>query len=237
MRILPLILLLLFFDLSVFAEPNIIGGTEVAANDDIAMMTVAVHTIDDVYGCTGSILDDQTILTAAHCIQANTKIAFTRDVRSAVNSTDIRKVTNVKIIHELGEVALTWEHINDEAQDLAILTFTGGLPAGYHAIKYFTSAEFKMIVKKGTRLEIAGYGRDDDFNRGVLKKTEVTVKKVGPINIWAGDPAHTSFIGDSGGPAFYKFKGEYYQVGVISRASDRKAKYGAPTIFTRFSGL
>ena len=67
----------------------IIGGTIVDASDPVASTTVLVT--DGNYICTGSIIDTDLVVTAAHCVAApaeNLKIVFALDINGTIDKSD-----------------------------------------------------------------------------------------------------------------------------------------------------
>ncbi|HXH73422.1 MAG TPA: trypsin-like serine protease [Bacteriovoracaceae bacterium] len=90
------ILLILALLASTYASTSIIGGEPVGENDVIASMIVGVK-VDPGRFCTGSILDNETILTAGHCVKPNQNrlIAFGLNLVS-VNPGMTRPVTGIK---------------------------------------------------------------------------------------------------------------------------------------------
>lgn len=238
--------LLLSFSVSILhaAGPKIIGGTEVSKDDEVAKMTVAVGVYDsagyNILFCTGSILDEQTILTAAHCITGQnrtilftTRPSMTYDVPEELK----REVTGTKIHKYEPDIVRSWGRVNEETQDIATITFSGGLPAGFKPIKYLSPDDLSRVLSTRPPIIIAGVGRDENSKTGILKKVTVDIAKVGKYNLWLGNSTKTADKGDSGGPAFVRLNGELYQIGVASRGSQKHSPYSNPVIYTQFSGL
>src|SRR4051812_3490531 len=71
-----------FASLNAVDEISIIGGTEVQQGDPVLKSTVAIF--DGSALCTGSIIDQDLVVTAAHCISDPSRMAvlFTTDLEA-----------------------------------------------------------------------------------------------------------------------------------------------------------
>jgi secreted trypsin-like serine protease len=122
--------------------------------------------------------------------------------------------------------------------DVALLHFSGGLPAGYSPVQLATSAS---IVQPGAMLHMIGYGLSkvdaqvkvvngqqvyvpvpDQTTVGQLRETQVEVAQYNPdIRMIITDGHKTGVCnGDSGGPAFIQdMNGDVLQVGIAEAVS------------------
>jgi secreted trypsin-like serine protease len=230
----------------------IVGGTSVPQSSVIAHRVVALFfmtTTNQQAACSGSILNDSQILTAAHCV-ANFKqglvIFSTSNMLALVQSAfknglsavpQARLMTGVK--QEPGFPG--GEPSGDgEFNDLAVVTFQGGLPAGYEPAKFLDQASALAVLQKGAPVTLAGYGITSppkqqpgaptqqtfmtaDPNQGVGTLREVAVQATNfsaqGIDLFVAGPAHhDACSGDSGGPSMVVVGGETYVVGVASRS-------------------
>jgi hypothetical protein len=213
----------------------IIGGDDVLPGDKIAKSIVAVQTSNGSGRgtlCTGSILSESLVVTAAHCLPKGTtegEVVFGLvvgesrlrnkiiDWKRMPGYEEIEKLEN--LLPEERTVAEDILLSNSDHQDIAIVRFEGGLPPGYEKANLLQD---KALLKRGVEVHVAGYGvsAPNAFEtRGTLRKA------VAPVLIPNSTPGE--FIiditregtcnGDSGGPAFIKIDEEYYLVGVDSR--------------------
>lgn len=146
---------------SAASGPAIIGGKTLSSNDPLSSSVVAVWDEANDFSCTGTLIRENIVLTAAHCIlgsASNLKIIFSTDVYSIVDSKDsqvhtksTRKVLSAKV-HESYKA-----HQNDnlDQDDIALIKFSGSLPSGY---KPASLLKDEKQIERGTEVVMAGFG-------------------------------------------------------------------------------
>jgi secreted trypsin-like serine protease len=170
--------------------------TDVLASDKIAETTVMVMAGSE--GCTGSLIDTDIVITAAHCIKASVneiKIIFTTDI-TLYEPGKVRKGLAVKVHPE-------YQSTKDNEigrHDIALIRFKGDLPSEYHPAELLSDLESDTL-KEGQTSIIAGYGGN---SWGFLSKIELPfAKRLGESEILLAQPnGQGARHGDSGGPAF-----------------------------------
>ena len=169
---------------------SIVGGEAVLADDTIVQSTIM---LDDI--CTAVIISDKYALTAAHCTanQAVRNLVFGLTSKNA----PIRKIINIIEHPEAFSPS-------NEANDIAVVEFSGGLPTGFSSIEVVSSNE--QLVKD-MPIILSGFGITDtnSTDYGTLRKTKVSFmqsSKKSKILMFDSRNGHGACNGDSGGPAF-----------------------------------
>lgn len=171
------------FNTSADDNSGIIGGTEVPAGSPVHQSTVLIWDTQVGAICTGSILPNNIILTAAHCVGPvprkhlilfTTKMDQVKDMLTALSKADASsKAALVQKLREVSRpVSKTAVHPQwmqpvkkvagqmPSTSDLGLMQFEGTLPAGFHPATFVptpTSAATDF-VKPGMVATIAGYG-------------------------------------------------------------------------------
>lgn len=196
----------------------IVGGQTVSADDVIAATTVMVT--DGNFICTGSIIAQDIVVTAAHCTAAKAedlRIVFARQMPD-----DLTTVTDT--VHAIyGFVANPgWQgesSTGPDQHDIAIIRFKGDLPSGYSVAQLLPADE---ALTKGETVTLAGYGitnAETQDGAGLLRKVDVQIaKKLGKTEeVLDQTEGAGACHGDSGGPAFVTLNGQLLLWGVTNR--------------------
>lgn len=184
------------------ASEQIVGGTLVSEDDLVAASTVALMW-EDVLVCSGTILDADLVLTAAHCLGLPTEVLFGPDSQSA--SAPRRKIVG-QLAHPGFDITRYDQGpVSRGLDDVALVRIEGGLPAG--ARPAFL-ADAMTAFATGDSVVIAGYGASDgaeETGEGPLRQARVHVLDAGydssEFKIDAASGSGDCF-GDSGGPAY-----------------------------------
>ncbi len=204
---------------------NIVGGVRPPSIDPIAQSTGAVisHLSNgETSLCSGSILERDVVLTAAHCIHPLTDTMEIVFERVNINEPGV-KARQVKDI----EVPDLWKEseARKKAQgygDLALLYFDGGIPSNYRPVEIL----FEREIKNSATAFIAGYGFTDGVSKSTTNELRMTYVGVQNANYTRTEvkvdqrAGRGACHGDSGGPAYIYHKGKYMFWGVTSRGVD-----------------
>ncbi len=211
---------------------GIIGGADATGGEDFAKHIVGVYDAAIGAICTGTILSETIIITAAHCVESpasSLRVVFGTDFNSpqlAVRIVDAYKVSPLWAFRQ-GESLNTG--------DISVVKFSGGLPAGYKPMKFLTDA---TLLKDNASVMLAGFGasnvvqvRDprtgrmvsDHQNAGKLRFVTTSIKKAVFSKsevLVEQSKGKGACHGDSGGPAYTEVDGEMVVFGVTSRGVD-----------------
>lgn len=193
--------------------------------------TVALQTkityIDDTKGnsiCTGVVVGNNMILTAAHCFVNSEKSKVKSYGGYVITSVNLNQL-NGKSIFAIDKVALhpDW---NGTFHDVALVTTTSALPGTLKILPVVKSLEELSADKS---LHLIGYGITGDgrSDAGVMRRSESAIhseinkKNYNGISILnqirvkdSGGKLSQACSGDSGGPAFAKSSGKL--LGIVS---------------------
>jgi secreted trypsin-like serine protease len=201
---------------------EIIGGTPVTADESVAKSTVLLT--DGNYICTGSILDSDIVVTAAHCISSpaeNIRVVFSL----SLDSSGISGFAEKPVGQVIAAVAHPgWEGENSygvDQHDIGLIRFSGGLPQGYQPAALLSAQESQQL-SKGTEVILAGYGitnAQTQEGAGVLREVSVNIKgQLGKTEVVLDQhQGKGACHGDSGGPAFVNENGQLLLWGITNR--------------------
>lgn len=148
--------------------------------------------------CTGVIIDNDLVLTAAHCIKPNSGFQIIFDMDAGNPHAIVRDVAAF-------DVPLEFHYGSpnpNQRSDIALLYFQGSLPAGYTKAKLLLDSS---SLKSGAVVSAAGYGpcRDAAHCSLSIMNTDIARDDYWPteIQLQASSAAYPT-SGDSGGPAY-----------------------------------
>ncbi len=225
---------IIFFSSSCFAisgglnsEPSHLGSD----NQLIASHTVALLNTQNANfhsRCTGTLIKSNVILTAAHCIPDQVEDLWV--VTSVYEFSIAQRHPVIRVIkHDLYKSF----HLPREGMpnyDLALVEFSGELPATYRPTSWVTSWQNQQ---QRFSLPVAGYGETK------AQKGDAGELRIGKIIVFDYDVQKHYFRadqlsgegickGDSGGPVFLKIDQNFYIVGVVSGIENKTANGGIP---------
>ena len=220
-------------------EPQIVGGTPVPKGKYPFMAFLEISGADgNIYQCGGTLIDPDSVLTAAHCIvdtnAQKVDLVVGRTVLSQ-NQGQVRFATTADIHPSYNPQRIG-------PYDAAVLKLNRAV-TGIKPLKLATARQNKLETP-GRLLRVAGWGDTSEGGNPSVRMLEVSVPVVSDsaakrayssdyfpsLMVAAGAKGKSSCQGDSGGPLFNPGPTST-QVGIVSFANGC-ARAGFPTVYT-----
>ncbi len=205
-------------------HPNIVNGVPVSINDPIAKSTVMIKGKYQRFSfiCSGSIIAEDLVVTAAHCLGPYASAELTVFFGVDKNQSGV----TYKVVKQI----LPPTYIPDQKidrNDIALLLLEKQIPASYQPAQMISDSD---ILKSNDFVLLAGYGinvtampNNGDGGLGVLRYTEQNIiePNYGNTEALINIKNKGTCNGDSGGPAFLQKNNQIYLLGVASRMTDK----------------
>jgi len=215
-------------------DSSIIGGDAVTADDPIGASAVWIYDQKRSALCTGTLIAENMVLTAAHCTNEDPTqllIVFSLSLPQDGQPFDKSLVRQVVA----GKTTDLWPNVTAQTKDtwgdIAVLRYDGTTPATAHPAAMLQGTQ---VLQKGTSMVLAGYGLTDG-----VKETQSTGLRKVTVSL-AGFISQSEFAfdqsngkgachGDSGGPAYVQVNGQWLVAGVTSRGGTGCVKFAVYT--------
>lgn len=209
-------------------QTSIVGGQDVT-NQSFAQHVVAIHNVDLGYWCTGTLISNDTILTAAHCVNSGSRASYAVYFSHAPHPFDrtSRDVLEMRANSQYDQNAY------DDRNDIGLVRFKGDLPPGFAPAALPTADD---LAKMNKNFYAVGYGsitaRKDSLGKGsgILRYTQLSLTNNVTTKqsqfVIDQSKGHGICFGDSGGPALTQLGGRDVVFGVASAVYtlDKNAK-------------
>ena len=197
---------------------KIYNGTVPSDGGLIESSTVALVSSSQGVFCTGTLIDETHVVSAAHCL-AN--VSGTVYVGFGRNSSEFTYV-------EASGWAINPNYDpnfrSGTPSDISILRLSEPAPAGYSPVDVYYGS-----LSSGDTLYLAGFGQTERGSSGQLYYRAVSVSNQSSDEITVSQGA---CYGDSGGPAYYYDGERLLVVGATSRASSAIQRCNGGAIYS-----
>lgn len=207
------------------ADEGIVHGRVVKAKDEQISRSVVALVANREEGqglCTGTLIADDTVLTAAHCVEGDSeRITIIFGLRVKGVTPDHMREADAYVRHSRWTKASSSGASDTGRGDLAVVHFAGGVPPGYQAVDL---VEKSFVPQMNSAVVLAGYGvtnGERGSGAGVLRQTKtIVVGDLSPTETITDGRKSSVCFGDSGGPAFVVNGTRLVQWGIASSVTN-----------------
>lgn len=215
---------------------GILGGSEVQESETVARFTIGLYDAKSGSRCTGSLIAEDTVLTAAHCVDPSSKELFILFDRHLYDNGKLNRAHMIKaesfVRHPQYDPTRTE---GSDTYDLALIHFPERLPPGFEAVEL--SSDTQTVGQPGAPLIAAGFGVSNGLfgtGGGILRKAQLSFRRMHSTTEFETNQNTTGVCsGDSGGPLFQDFSRHLIQVGVASRVATKFLGCRDYAVYTR----
>jgi hypothetical protein len=230
-------------------ETKITGGTGTTISEFPWQVFVEAGNLI----CGGSIIANNWILTAAHCVKDNSGATFpASQVKVKVGASNPFSPTQGSVYN--ASAVIPHENFNDNtlANDIALIRLGTSIDnPNASAVKLITSSDVSYgATDPGVMAWVTGWGltnaNDENSFPTTLQKVQLPIITTSQaLTVWNSIPSSDMMAGflngnkdacsgDSGGPLVVPVMGEYKQAGIVSWGSSKCDTYGAYTRISLF---
>lgn len=142
---------------------GIINGEVVDSKSELAKSIVGLFDVARGSICTGSLLPDNVVLTAGHCVGAQIDkmvVIFDADMMGLLQSNDRERITKLVRRVTASRVHPNWDRVKaskkpDTWDDIALLKFAGSVPEGFKPAELLSNVR---ELEPNVKVVLAGYG-------------------------------------------------------------------------------
>lgn len=217
-----------------FVGPKIWLGERAPPGADPWQVAILIKNAEDEgVWCGGSILDEQTVATAAHCLEDQSGTYYADDLVVLEGTVDVTSYSGRWLDVDRAVIHRSYD-LSTVDNDIALLRVAGSLTS--EPISFVSPEEEPNFIKSGFPARVTGWGRTEFAEYGVDRLRSAVVEIVaretcnspdaynGLVTqnmICAGKEYDSvqnidSCSGDSGGPLTVNKGGSRLQIGIVS---------------------
>jgi len=211
---------LIFSFANASTKTQIVNGIPVTSENPIAKSTVHITGKYQRFSftCTGTIIAQDLVITAAHCLGPYAAADLTVFFGLNKNSTGLTYKVKKQIFPDAYNATVEFDR-----HDIALLLLEKSIPSNYFPAEFLDS---NIVLKENDILALAGYGinvtqmpANGNGGLGQLRYAEQNIinPKYGETEILINIKNKGTCSGDSGGPAYFVQNNKIYLVGAASR--------------------
>ncbi|BDU40819.1 S1 family peptidase [Vibrio nigripulchritudo] len=235
-------------------QPRIVNGDEIT-HESAPYMVALVLVTDDGYrqGCGGTLISDEWVVTAGHCVDGFNSDRF---LKVAIGEEDLSQIEQGQII-DIDEIVFPRDYNPFFVEpDIALIRLETKAHEKYTPTKIPTRQVKRAIASKGDYLRVSGWGMTEtgkpsqtlrSTTAPVITKRECHDKLAEVLDVGEFDKenyknvictyegASSACYGDSGGPLVGAIGDTNFLFGVVSRGAPQCDGASVYTNVTRFN--
>lgn len=224
---------------------RIFGGRSVSSSAKFPWMAAIVDNIGNQVFCTGSLINNRYVLTAAHCLinrdESMIHIVLGESDITSPASSSLYRVNRLYSHPSFSGVSTMQNDIALIELDRTVVFSERMKPiclpkAGPRYFGTFTIAGWGLLSPAGRQPRVLQEARVLQRSQTYCQAVYGSSKYSNKDHICANGPTSGVCNGDSGGPLMYSSAGKYFQVAIVSYGSSNCADTRFPAAFTRTSG-
>lgn len=202
---------------------KVIGGVDVTAPTIYSKRTVGIYNAKEKTVCTGVIIEENLILTAAHCVYETPVEKVEVIFGNKIFDPNADKIKASRLV--------VHENYDDEniTNDVALVRLSKNIPETYSAIDLEASRQ--LVLEKGELVTAIGFGVSNtgllgSITRGTLRTGELPVDEYesgSKLVVIDQSKGVAICFGDSGGPVFTLVNEQPVLVGISSFVNSEKS--------------